>query len=124
MGQPRASYPCRGSGQGSKRYMHDMLEFLNNIIEAQWVGTNIVSNSKTRFLHLPIPLNHINPHFSTKGSLQCNIYKLLIFNEIEPFMKLDNECTITKFTFLINRHDIITSNIANHIIHISNSSTK
>ena len=88
------------------------------------VCTNIVSNSKIGFLHLPIPLNHINPHFGTKGSLQCNMYKLLIFNEIKSFMKLHNECTITKFTFLIHRHDIITFNIANYIIHISNFSTK
>ena len=54
-----------------KRYMHGMLEFLTNIIKAQWVGTNIVSNSKTGFLHLPIPLNHIDPHFVLKG--HCNV---------------------------------------------------
>ena len=42
----------------------------------------------------------------------------------EVFMKLDNECTIIKFTFLIDPHNIITSNITNHIIYISNSSTK
>ena len=30
--------------------------------------------------------------------LSDNMYKLLIFNEIKSFMKLDNECTITKFT--------------------------
>ena len=53
-----------------KRYMHGMLEFI----------TNIVSNSKTGFLHLSISLNHIDPHFGTKGTLQCNVYKLLIFN--------------------------------------------
>ena len=31
---------------------------------------------------------------------------------------------ITKLTFLIDRHDIITSNIANYIIYISNFSIK
>ncbi|RVX11055.1 hypothetical protein CK203_013319 [Vitis vinifera] len=41
---------------------------------------NIVSNNKMGFLHLSIPLNHIDPHFGTKGTLQCNVYKLLIFN--------------------------------------------
>ena len=45
-----------------KRYMHDMLKFLINIIEAHWVGINIVSNSKTG-------LNHIDPYFGTKGTL-------------------------------------------------------
>ena len=69
-------------------------------------------------------IEHIDSHFGTKGSLQCNMYKLLIFNEIKSFMKLHNECTITKFTFLLDRHDIITFNIVNYIIHISNSSTK
>ena len=47
-----------------------------------------------------------------------NLYKLLIFNKIKSFMKLDNECTITKFIFFINPHNIITSNIAYHIIYI------
>ena len=41
-------------------------------------------------------------------------------------MKLDNECVITKFTFFIDPHNIITYNIANHniYIYISNYSTK
>ena len=30
---------------------------------------NIVSNNKAGFLHLSIPLNHIDPHFGTKGTL-------------------------------------------------------
>ena len=101
---------------GLKRYMHYMLEFLTNIVKAHWVGTNIVSNNKMGFLHLPIPLNHIDSHFGTKRTLQCNVYKLLIFNEMKYFMWLHNECTITKLTFLIDRLDIITSNIANYII--------
>ena len=33
-------------------------------------------------------------------------------------MKLDNECVITKFTFFIDPHNIITYNIANHNIYI------
>ena len=33
-------------------------------------------------------------------------------------MKLDNECIITKFTFFIYSHNIITYNIVNHIIYI------
>ena len=65
-----------------KKCIHDIFRFLINTIEAHWLGTNIVSNKKMRFFHLSIPLNHIGHHFGTKGSLQCNIYKLLIFNEI------------------------------------------
>ena len=33
-------------------------------------------------------------------------------------MKFDNECVITKFTFFIDPHNIITYNIVNHIIYI------
>ena len=66
--------------------MHAMFEFLINTIEVQWVGTNIVSNNMIGFLHLPIQLNHIDHYFGTKGSLQCNMYKLLIFNEIKYLM--------------------------------------
>ena len=76
------------------------------------------------FLHLPIPLNRIDHHFGTKGTLQCNTYKLLIFNEIKYLMLLHNECTPAKFTFRIDQHDTIKFNIANHIIDISISSTK
>ena len=50
--------------------------------------------------------------------------KLFVFNKIKFFMKLDNECVITKFIFFIDPHNIITYNIANHIIYISNYSTK
>ena len=39
-------------------------------------------------------------------------------------MKLDNEYVITKFIFFIDPYNIITYNIANHIIYISNYSTK
>ncbi|KAL6338957.1 hypothetical protein AAG906_024108 [Vitis piasezkii] len=41
---------------------------------------------RSGFLHLSIPLNHIETHFGTKGTLQCNVYKLLLFNEMKYLM--------------------------------------